>query len=143
MGYQHTQKVPGKLLTAATLAGFAIGLTPPGILLRIATWGTLGAVAATFRSLTVEVDDSQVKVQFGEGLIKRSFPLKEISSADKVKTTPLQGWGVRWVVGGWLYNIYGLDAVELHFNDGKRALIGTDDPDNLLAAINEQLSHAS
>jgi hypothetical protein len=143
MVYQHTQKVPGKILTAATLAGFAVGLTPSGLLLRLVTWGTLGAVAVIFRSLTVEVDASEVRLQFGDGLIKREFALKHISSIDKVRTTPLRGWGMRWLGSGWLYNIYGLDAVELHFNDGKRAIIGTDEPDNLLAAIKENLSQLS
>ena len=42
----------------------------------------------------------------------------------------------------WISNIFGLDAVELKFNSGKRALIGTDDADNLVAAVSEALRAA-
>ena len=52
----------------------------------------------------------------------------------------MQGWGIHHVGDGWLFNIYGFDAVELHFHSGKRAVIGTDEAEKLAEAINEQLS---
>ncbi|MBX9688673.1 MAG: hypothetical protein K2X27_18335 [Candidatus Obscuribacterales bacterium] len=139
MHYLHTQKVPEKVLAAATIAGLAIGLTPPGFLARLALMGVLGAAAYSFRSLTIEVDDEEIKLQFGDGPIRKSFLLADISSAKAVRTTPLQGWGIHWTGHGWLYNIYGLDAVEICMTNGKRALIGTDEPDKLEAAIDGRL----
>ncbi|MBI4533421.1 MAG: hypothetical protein HY711_05685 [Candidatus Melainabacteria bacterium] len=138
MYYLHTQKVPSKVMALATAAGIAIGLAPPTIFVRLALWGILGAVAASFRSLTVEVNDRNVNLRFGDGLIKKSFPLKDICSAEVVRTTPWQGWGIHWCGSGWLYNVYGLDAVEVIFNSGKRVFIGTDEPEKLTAAIKEQ-----
>lgn len=123
-------------MAMAGLAGLAIGLTPPGFLLRLAILGTLGATASVFRSLTVEVTDSKVTWRFGDGAITKSIPRDDIDSAYTVRTTPLQGWGIHWIGDGWLYNIYGLHAVQLILKDGKRVLIGTDDPENLAQAIN-------
>ena len=139
MHYQHTQKIPDKVMLAASLAGLALGLTPPGFLARLALVGVLGATAYSFRSLTVEVDDKELRLQFGDGPIKRTIPLAELSTVKAVRTKPFQGWGVHWLGNGWIYNIYGLDAVELTFSNGKSALIGTDEPDKLAAAIDGRL----
>lgn len=142
MVYAHTQTVPKKVMAAATAAGLLVGFSPPGIVLRLIALSTMGAMAATFRSLTVEVDDQAVSLRFGDGLVTRRFDLKTITAAQKVRTTVIQGWGIHYVGNGWLYNIYGLDAVELRFNSGKRALIGSDDADNLVAAVNDALRTA-
>ena len=139
MHYIHTQRIPREIVAAGALAGLVAGFTVPGRLARLALWGIFGATAATFRSLTVEVDDTDVKLQFGGGLIKRSFPLECIRSVSQVKTTLLQGWGMRCLGDGWLYNIYGLDAVELQLHSGKRALIGTDESQRLAEAISEKI----
>jgi len=42
------------------------------------------------------------------------------------------------ISGGWMYNVWGLDAVELNLTSGKVFRIGTDEPAELLAAV-EQL----
>ncbi len=110
-------------------------MTPPGFVLRLVLLGILGATAYAFRSLTVEIDDTNVRLSFGEGVIKKSFPLSKIESMQAVRTTPVQGWGIHWIGRGWLYNIYGLKAVELHLSSGQDILIGTDDQDNLIAAL--------
>jgi hypothetical protein len=137
--YLHTQKVPAKVMAIAGLAGVAIGFTPPGMLLRLAVLGTLAGAAAIFRSLTVAVNDSTLSLWFGDGLVRKSYLLQDIGSAEKVRTSLWQGWGIHWIGLGWLYNVYGLDAVELCFKDGKRVFIGTDEPEILAAAINERL----
>jgi len=138
MHYQHTQKVPDNVMAVATVAGLAIGLTPPGLIARIAAIGVMGAVGYNFRSLTVEVDDNELRLQFGDGPVRKSFPLGDVTGVKTTRTSPLSGWGMRFIGGGWLYNIYGLDAVELSLAGGKRVLVGTDEPDKLVAAINER-----
>jgi len=139
MKYSHTQKVPSNVLAMASLAGIAIGLTPPGMLARLALLGTLGAVGATFRSLTVEVDSDSVSLRFGDGLIHKTFPLEEISHAEPFRTSWLMGWGIHWVGNGWLYNVYGLDAVHLIMKKGKHVYIGSDDAENLIQEINSRV----
>ena len=48
--------------------------------------------------------------------------------------TILLGFGIRKVPGGWMWNVSGLDSVQLTFADGKRFRIGTDEPGALEAA---------
>ena len=50
---------------------------------------------------------------------------------------PLSGWGVHFVGDGWLYNVFGLDAVRISMKSGKIIYIGTDEPQVLAAAIRE------
>ncbi len=138
MHYQHTQKIPDNVMAVGTVAGLAMGLTLPGLLTRMAVVGVMGAVAYQFRSLTVEVDDNEIRLQFGDGPIRKIFPLAEVTDVKATRTSPLSGWGMRWIGGGWLYNIYGLDAVEVTLAGGKRVMIGTDEPDELCSAINNR-----
>ena len=45
------------------------------------------------------------------------------------------GFGIRWTPHGWMWNISGLDAVELTYHNGKKFRIGTDEPEALLEAL--------
>ena len=38
---------------------------------------------------------------------------------------------------GWMYNVSGLDAVEIELKGGGRFRIGTDEPDELVRAIRQ------
>ena len=49
------------------------------------------------------------------------------------------GWGIRKIPKGWMYNVWGLDAVELEMESGKVFRIGTDEPDQLLGALSIQV----
>jgi hypothetical protein len=139
MNYVHVQRLPDRVVTAATIGTIALGLTPPGFVLRLLTLGALGAATKMMSELTVAVDNHQVNLVFGANIFKKTIMLKDVVSAKTTRTTPLQGWGVHWCGNGWLYNIYGLDAVEVKLLDGKFIYIGTDEPENLSAAINQRL----
>ncbi len=86
------------------------------------------AIAFLMGTLTVEVDDAQVRLRFGVGMVRKSFRLDEIASCRPVRNKWWWGWGIRLIPGGWLYNVSGLDAVELVLNNGKVFRIGTDEP---------------
>jgi hypothetical protein len=49
------------------------------------------------------------------------------------------GWGIRLIPGGWLYNVSGLDAVELKMKNGRVYRIGTDEPRKLAEFIQAKL----
>ncbi len=49
------------------------------------------------------------------------------------------GWGIRLTPTGWMYNISGLDAVQLQLASGKRFRIGTDEPVQLKSAIDRAI----
>ena len=94
-----------------------------------------------FSVLSVNVDGGEVSLRFGVGLIRKRFPLSEIESHSVVRNPWYYGWGVRRIPIGWLYNVSGLDAVELSMTDGRKFRIGTDDPSGLDAAIRAALSN--
>ena len=139
MSYAHTQSVPPAVLAAGGAVGFIASRVIPNPIARVAGLGVLALVGATFRSLTVEVDNERIRLLFGDGLVEKDVKMAEIESVRPTRTNPLQGWGVHWIGDGWLYNVYGLSAVELKMKSGKLVVIGTDEPTELCEAVNEQL----
>ncbi len=92
---------------------------------------------ALFFSLQTVIEKDQLRVSFGIGLISRTIALGDVRAARAVRNKWYYGWGIRYLgPDGWMFNIAGLDAVELEFKSGKKFRIGTDDATGLLAAIN-------
>lgn len=142
--YEHKQ--PGKLIRwtlVVSIAVFVIVMTvakiwthPIGIqLIPIIALLILIACAFLFDSLTVRITESHLSVHFGPGLIRKIFELKEIEAAEMVRNEWWYGWGVRLTPHGWLYNVSGLDAVQITLRGGKKFRIGTDQPIELHSAI--------
>lgn len=113
--------VAGVSIAAALIAG---------VLVALLVW--------TFSRLEVEVDDEQVRLVFGVGFPRRSVPLGRVREVQQVRNSPWYGWGIRWIRGGTLWNVWGLDAVELTLDDGRLLRIGTDRPAELAAAIDRR-----
>tara|TARA_B100001013_G_scaffold334465_1_gene252165 strand:- start:893 stop:1297 length:405 start_codon:yes stop_codon:yes gene_type:complete len=90
---------------------------------------------ALFHSLTVRVSRNDIVLWFGIGLIRKSFVSDDIQSATIVHNRWYNGWGIKKIRGGWLYNVSGFDAVEIQLKNDRRYRIGTDQPRELLAAI--------
>lgn len=99
----------------------------------------LAICVVLFATLTVEIDQEHLRIQFGPGFIRKKFPLQDIESHQVVKNHWFYGWGIRRTPHGWLWNVSGLDAVELLLKNGKRFRIGTDDPEGLARAIQQSL----
>jgi hypothetical protein len=92
-----------------------------------------------FHSLTVEITPAELHIYFSFKIISRTFPLENITAAHSVRNSWWYGWGIRLTPHGWMYNISGLDAVELTLSDGKKFRIGTDEPDELVRWISQAL----
>ncbi len=89
-----------------------------------------------FYNLTVAIEGGNIYVGFSFGLIKKIMKLSDIESCEHVRNRWWYGWGVRYVHGsGLMFNVSGLDAVELTLKDGKKFRIGTDEPAKLIEAI--------
>jgi hypothetical protein len=88
-----------------------------------------------FGTLTVEIDAELLTVAFGVGWIRRRFSVSEIRAARAVRNPWYYGWGIRLTPDGWMFNVSGLDAVEIDLAGDRKFLIGTDEPQQLLAAI--------
>ena len=99
-------------------------------------------VVGLFATLTVTVDEQMIKLQFGLGVIRKSFPLKDIEAYRLVENPWYYGWGIRYTPRGWLFNVSGFSAIELQMKGGKLYRIGTDDPAGLAEAIGDALNDA-
>ena len=146
MLYKHTQKA----VLVMTLLAMSIALclvvagtngwnTPVGyslygviILLSVLLW--------LFGSLTVEIDSEQLRHYFGPGFWNKTYLLREIESVKQVRNSWIFGWGIRLTPHGWLYNVSGLDAVEIKLRSGRKFRIGTDDPLGIVEAISKKIT---
>ena len=96
------------------------------------------AVAVAFSSLTVEVNGKELRWYFGPGLWTYRLPIDEIDTVAIVRNQWWNGFGIRMRPGFRLYNVSGLDAVELRLKSGDIRRIGTDDTQGLSAALRLQ-----
>jgi hypothetical protein len=137
--YQHTQRgtlmIVVMVLLAISAAVIAYSLPGPGRLGGLVAVLSLITVAWLFSSLTVRVSDSEVQWRFGPGLWRYRMALADIASVNIVRNSVLSGWGIRMRPGFRLYNVSGLDAVELQLKSGDVRRIGTDDAPGLAAAL--------
>lgn len=139
MQYRHTQF--GNVIIAA------VGIVVAAILVHFLVSGSIPLIEAglailllitlfLFASLTVEVNHLSVVCSFGPGFIRKEIKLSDVIDARPVTNSWLAGWGIRWIPGRYtLWNVSGLQAVELTLTNGKRFRIGTDEPDSLVRAI--------
>ena len=88
-----------------------------------------------FASMTVEVTEERILLWFGLGLIRKTFPTQSIRSAARVRNLWYYSWGIRLTPYGWLFSVYGLAAVQIALSNGRTYRIGTDQPEDLLAAV--------
>jgi hypothetical protein len=136
MPYRHTQR---SLWIVVPCLAFAA--VDAAIAWRSGQWGlviavvVLIAVAIAFSSLTVEVNESELRWYFGPGFWSYRLPLPEIETATVVRNRWWYGWGIRRGPSFRLYNVSGLDAVELRLKSGDIRRIGTDDPRALAEAL--------
>jgi hypothetical protein len=86
-------------------------------------------------SLTVEVNERDVRVAFAGGLFARSVPLASVEEVEVVRVPWYYGWGLRLTPTGWLYRVWGSDAVRLRLDSGRTLTIGTDQPYLLRSAV--------
>jgi hypothetical protein len=148
--YEHTQ--PGTLIrilfgtilltmAAVTMAQLAAGAPAEETIGLGAAVIILAIVLALFHSLTVRVSCNEIALSFGIGLIRNRFIRSEVQVATAVRNRWYNGWGIRKIWGGWLFNVSGFDAVEIQLRNGRRYRIGTDQPQALLAAIQSATEH--
>lgn len=143
--YHHTQRAPlCILLYALAVVQFGIGLYAwPDVVMRWIMWPVSLLVlllAASFHHLTVRDDGERLRIAFGPvPLFRRSVAYRDIESVTIGRTTILDGWGIHVSLrGGWVWNIWGRDCVELRLRRGILR-VGTDDAANLAQFIRSRL----
>jgi hypothetical protein len=137
--YQHRQI--GTLMIIALVIGAVVvasaAYANPGIGRWVAAAFALGLIvlAWLFSSLTVSVSEDELRWYFGPGAWKYRLALAEIEAVRIVRNDVLNGFGIRMRPGFRLYNVSGLDAVELRLKTGEIRRIGTDDAAGLAGAL--------
>ncbi|HEY2135163.1 MAG TPA: hypothetical protein VGH49_04705 [Xanthobacteraceae bacterium] len=143
--YLHTQ--PGTFMLVGLLAGAVVFASvgylkaQPGA--RWPAWTVaivMAILAWLFSSLTVEVNDREVRWHFGPGLWQHHIALSDIEDVRIVRNKWWNGFGIRMRPGFRLYNVSGFDAVELRLKTGDIRRIGTDDPQGLSAALKSSIA---
>lgn len=141
MNYKHTQT--GYLIIFVTFAvvllfGSILSTTDFEPIVFVIMLLSL-LILISFMTLQVMIDDKDLRIKFGYGIFRKSFPLNEIVSVRTVRNHWYYGWGIRlWL---WpkmvIFNVSGVDAVEIKMKNGKIYRIGTDEPNQLEHAILE------
>ncbi|THD60058.1 MAG: hypothetical protein E7813_24120 [Bradyrhizobium sp.] len=136
MPYRHTQRGLWIVLPCLVFAAFdAVIAWQTRQWFPVAVLILLVAVAVVFSSLTVEVGENELRWYFGPGLWTYRLPLGDIEIITVARNKWWNGLGIRMAAGFRLYNVSGLDAVELRLRSGDVCRIGTDDPLGLAAAL--------
>lgn len=141
MLYERVQTSPTWLLAGIpifTVVGIvamvADGDTGVVILTALVSAGIV-AIVAHFSRMRVRVTAHEVQVTFGTRWPRRTVAVRDVRSHAIVRNPWYWGWGIRAIPNGWLWNVWGLDAIELELASGRRFRIGTDDPQGLYASL--------
>lgn len=141
MQYDHTQSAQLYLLLVVVGIGMLVGawLTPAEMMqIILASTGALMFVfALSFRQMTVSDEFDRLLISFGPlPMFRRRVLYSNITSVERSRTTVLDGWGIHLSPGGgWVWNLWGFDCVDVYFKKGRRLRIGTDDPEGLEAFL--------
>lgn len=137
--YQHTQR--GTLTLVVLIVGAIV--VASGAFLNAGAGRWIGLAIALglvvlawfFSSLTVVVNGNELEWYFGPGTWKYRVARSDIAGVSIVRNSILNGFGIRMRPGFRLYNVSGLDAVELHLKSGEIRRIGTDDAPGLATML--------
>jgi hypothetical protein len=135
--YRRTQH--GRMLRRMIVVP-AIGLALAGFIggkerLFLPLAAILGGLGWVFSSLTVEVSARELTWFFGPGLWRNRLARTDIVGATPCVNKWWWGWGIHLTPRGWLYNVAGLEAVEIERTSGRTLRIGSDEPAALANAL--------
>ena len=139
--YKHRQ-IGTVILVSLGSAAIGVGVVMLLVPDRPVVLGVLGLVLVVllvslflFWSLTVELTEECLVLRFGPGMIRKRISREEVLEARRVRNHVSDGWGIRRMPQGWLFNVSGFEAVELELRNQQKIRIGTDDPQGLLMSI--------
>ncbi len=144
--YQHTQSgtptitvIGGGVALLAIVAVYMYQTGNEAAWVPTAVAALLAITLLIFHSLNVEVSDSELHLHYGIGFPSKTIDLSEVAKVEVVRNRWWYGWGIRYTPRGWLFNISGLDAIELTFHSGRTMRIGTGEPEALCNAVRAEL----
>jgi hypothetical protein len=131
--YRHAQT--GRIYLWIVLAVVALQIFthqgPLGMGITIA----VVAVCAAFARLTTEVGDGRLRWAMTFGWPGGNIPLDRIAGAEIVPVRVGSSIGIHLTPMGWVWNVALGRGVRVSKAAGRSVVIGTDDPEGLLAAL--------
>lgn len=124
----------GVVVVSVALSLVEDGTPPPPAVLGLLA-AVMGPVLLIFTSLRVRVTHREIAWSFGPGWPRWRLALDDIERMERVRNPWWSGYGIRLLPTGWLYNVSGRDAVELHTRSGRVVRIGSGEPDDLLRVL--------
>jgi len=92
-----------------------------------------------FYCMKVVVENGELRIAFGIGLIAFTYPLHLVEDCRPVRNKWYHGLGIKMRPQGMLYNIRGLKAIELELSNGRLIRVGSDEPEEFCKAIRAQI----
>ncbi len=145
--YHHTQKAPLFLiLVVVGLAMLIAAVMTPDLPVRLILLGSGGMMflfAMTFRQLTVSDQGDHLLIAFGPlPMFRRRIRYSDITEARQAQTTVLDGWGIHISPsGGWTWNLWGFDCVDVYLKGGRKIRVGTNDRAALESFLTQQIAN--
>ena len=139
--YRHTQIGYLTLIMSLVAAVGIVAFLPDDVRpVGLGVAALLVIMAVLFSTLTVEVDDGELRFHFGPGFWRKRIALGEVKAVTPTQSSWWEGWGIRFTPRGMLYNVSGTNAMEIELRSGRRFRIGTDEPEALVQAIRTAMS---
>ena len=148
MRYHNIQKAPIHFILLVFAAGmFTAGVTveeAPILIPMFFGGACMLFLAGCFRHLEVRADGDELLIAFGPlPFFRRRVAYDRIESVEKCRSTFLDGWGIHISPsGGWVWNIWGYDCVDIRFKKGSKLRLGTNDLDALYEFLKSQTKHS-
>ena len=111
-------------LGVRALAGF------PGFVAAL-----LGIIILVFCRLNVDLDPTELRWSMTFGWPCGRIPIADIAGAEIIPVTFWMGIGIHLTLRGWVWNVALGKGVRIRKRDGIAIVLGTDDPEGLLTAI--------
>ncbi len=146
MRYEHTQKAPLYFLLAGVASGMMVAAwfipVPVAQFSLAAGGGVTAMLALAFRQLSIRDEGDALLVCFGPlPLFWRRVRYAEIGRAEQARSTWLDGWGIHMSPsGGWVWNLWSFDCVDVFLTRGRKLRLGTDEPAELAAFLQQQIT---
>ena len=87
--------------------------------------------------LRTTIDDESITVNYFP-FLRKQFNWSDISEAEVIDYGFVGGWGIRmFTKHGTVYNVAGSKGLKIQLNNGKKYVIGTQQPDELKAYLRE------
>ena len=145
MDYEHTQRAPLYLLLHAIGVATVVGawqIEDPAVSTPVAIFsGFFFLLGLSFRQLSCRDEGDYLRISFGPlPLFRRKLLYSKLEKVGPSRSSWKDGWGIHLSSrGGWVWNIWGYDCVDIASTGGKKLRLGTDDLEGLAAFLQSKL----